>query len=306
MLQIPYYFWDVFRFILFRSVQCSWIIIHWDNTNSVTGTNPYSFSPLIYIFLERLSNPIIKPDFREIQFLFSSGSWTRMKWSWMFTVFATWISKAARYQLFPYTNGWCRVKFWRTSWHKMLRNSVTTANCCYETDVPLQECLPVHVCTVAAPWCMCMHCSQSALLRAAPCPVPAVLESKTFSTSPPEPLEAPLARDPWQCQERLPSLHKAHRAGLDSPDKLPVRRTRFCSKSWLVPRADLRWPSEQLISWQKMELPVWEETETANFDRADPFSSLKGLLLLWKPEPNPKTAQNEMGAERTCPSVLKG
>lgn len=41
------------------------MIIHWDNTNSVAGTNPNSFSPLIYIFLGRGSNAIIKPDFRE-------------------------------------------------------------------------------------------------------------------------------------------------------------------------------------------------------------------------------------------------
>lgn len=40
------------------------MIIHWDNTYSVTGTNPYSFSALIYIFLGKGSNPVTRTDFR--------------------------------------------------------------------------------------------------------------------------------------------------------------------------------------------------------------------------------------------------
>lgn len=237
-----------------------------------------------------------------------------MTWSWMFTVFFTRISKTAGTKCFlnqlNIQRDGAGSSFEERVGAKTL-GDVTTENGCYERDAPLRERLPVQVWTVTAHLCTGMHCSQSwwSWFTTWCCPLPRARPSLRAKSAPH--LRQNLWKPVWpevpgSVRRDTPPSHKAHGGGLDSLDKLIVRRTHFCSKSWLVPRANLRRASEQLISWQKMWFPVWEEEERANFNRADPFSSLKGLLLLWKPEPKPNTAQKEMGAERTCPSVLKG
>lgn len=127
--------------------------------------------------------------------------------------------QSSRYLMLPYIQ-WDAAgsSFEEPVGTKMLGN-ITTENCCCGRDAPLQGWLPVQV---AALWCMCMHCSPQ------------------------------LCEDlwkPWDFWPEIPSsvrrdsppLIKARRGGLDSPDKFRVKRTHFCSKSWLVPRANLMW-----------------------------------------------------------------
>lgn len=181
-----------------------------------------------------------------------------MTWSWMFTVFFSWIPKAAGTKCFltpaPHPMGWCRVKFWRTSWHK-------NAGKCYHRKLQLwKKCSSLGMTASASVSsdCTLIHVhALSSICTAWCCPLPCAWPSLRAESFP------HLCQDLWKPGDFWPEIlgsvrrdpspqHKALRGGLDSPDKLIMRRTHFCSKSWLVPRAYPRWESEQLISWLKM------------------------------------------------------
>lgn len=139
-----------------------------------------------------------------------------MTWNWMFPVFFTWLSKAAGTKCFLTSSGMVQGQ--------VLKNGLAQKH---------SEMLPWKTAAVEEMLlfrndCQC-RCEQ--WLHSDACACIVHTSARTFGNT----------EIPGSVRRDSPPLIKAPRGGLDSTDKLIVRRTHFCSKSWLVPRANLVW-----------------------------------------------------------------